>query len=293
MPDFGTALAVLAGQGLELDAASARPVGGGCIHGAWRLEGRGGPVFLKTCPAASGWLLESEADGLAGLSEAGSLRVPEVLGLGIDDSGGWLALEWLELRAPSRDSERALGEGLAHQHGVAGPHFGWRRDNAIGATPQPNGPLDDWSRFFAERRIGFQLEYGRRRGLPSRLLSRGERLVEAVPELLAGRRPVPALLHGDLWGGNRAADSAGRPVVFDPAVHYGDPECDLAMTRLFGAFDRAFYEAYDAVLPPAPGRALRLRLYQLYHVLNHANLFGGGYTGQAERIIDGVLAERG
>jgi protein-ribulosamine 3-kinase len=293
VPDFSPALTALAGLGLELDPASARPVGGGCIHGAWRLEGRCAAVFLKTCSAESGWLLESEADGLAGLREAGILRVPEVLGLGVDDGGGWLALEWLELRAPNQTSERALGEALARQHLAAGPHFGWRRDNAIGATPQPNGPLDDWPRFFAERRIGFQLEHGRRHGLPARLLSRGERLLEALPELLAGRRPDPALLHGDLWGGNRAADPTGRPVVFDPAVHYGDPECDLAMTRLFGSFDRAFYEAYDAVLPPAPGRALRERLYQLYHVLNHANLFGGGYAGQAERMIDTLLAERG
>lgn len=276
----------LAAQGLVLDAAGARPVGGGSIHGAWRLEGRDGPVFLKTNRAGAAWMLEAEADGLEALQAAGFLRVPAVLAQGSDTGIAWLALEWLELGRPTPASERALGEALACQHRVAGPHFGWRRDNAIGSSPQPNAPSADWAAFFAGQRIAFQLDLARRRGLPGRLLSRGAALVAALPDMLADRRPPPALLHGDLWSGNRAADAGGAPVVFDPAVHYGDPECDLAMTQLFGSFGGDFYEGYDAVLPPAPGRAARLPLYQLYHVLNHANLFGGGYIAQAERIID-------
>jgi protein-ribulosamine 3-kinase len=284
--DPAAAAAALAEQGVRLDPGSARPVSGGCIHSAWRLDGPDGPVFLKASRAAAAWLLEAEADGLEALRDAGFLRVPAVLGCGTTAGSAWLALEWLELRSATPASERALGAGLARQHLAAGGRYGWHRDNAIGATPQPNEPTDDWAQFFAERRIGFQLEHGATQGLPRRLLERGRRLREQVPELLADRRPAPALLHGDLWGGNRAADTQGRPVVFDPAVHYGDPECDLAMTRLFGAFDRQFYAAYDEVLPPAPGRALRERLYQLYHVLNHANLFGGGYVAQAERLIE-------
>jgi protein-ribulosamine 3-kinase len=291
VPDLSAATAALARRGIRLDPGTARPVGGGCIHAAWRLDGPDGPVFLKTNRAASGWLLEAEADGLEALRTAACLRAPGVLGFGIEGSMAWLALEWLELRPTTPATERALGEGLARQHLAAGRRFGWRRDNAIGATPQPNAQADDWGAFFAARRIGFQLEHGARQGLPRRLLARGASLREHVPALLADRRPAPALLHGDLWGGNRAADDQGQPVVFDPAVHYGDPECDLAMTRLFGGFDRDFYAAYDAVLPPAPGRALRERLYQLYHVLNHANLFGGGYIRQAERLIDELLAE--
>jgi len=279
----------LAAQGVAADVARAQPVGGGCIHGAWRLEGPAGPVFLKTNRAAAAWMLEGEADGLRALRAAGCIRVPRVLGHGTDAGIAWLALEWLALGRPTPVSERALGEGLARQHRVAGPHFGWHRDNALGSSPQPNAPAENWSAFFGEQRIGFQLALARRQGLPRRLLSRGAALLAALPELLADRRPAPALLHGDLWGGNRAADADGGAVVFDPAVHYGDPECDLAMTRLFGSFDPAFYEAYDAVLPPAPGRAGRLPVYQLYHVLNHANLFGGGYVSQAERIIDRLL----
>jgi fructosamine-3-kinase len=274
--------------GLELDPASARAVGGGCIHGAWRIDGGQGPVFLKTNAADAGWMLEAEADGLAALAAAGALRVPAVLGQGEAEGFAWLALEWLDLRTPSAGTEAALGAGLARQHAVPGPHFGWRRDNAIGASPQLNTPHDDWGRFFTRCRIGAQLELGRRNGLPAALLARGERLVERIPQLLAARAAAPALLHGDLWGGNRAADGAGRPVVFDPAVHYGDAECDLAMTRLFGGFDRAFYDAYDAILPPAPGWRQRLPLYQLYHVLNHANLFGGAYVRQADALITAI-----
>jgi len=287
--DLAVATAALAKCGLRLDPDTARPVGGGCIHSAWRLDGPDGPLFLKTNGESESWLLEAEADGLAALREAGCLRVPEVRGVGAGGGVAWLALEWLELRPATRASERALGEALARQHLAAGRQFGWHRDNAIGATPQPNAPADDWAGFFAEQRIGFQLELAARQGLPRRLLSRGEALRERVPALLSDRHPAPALLHGDLWGGNHAADAQGCPVVFDPAVHYGDAECDLAMTRLFGGFAPEFYAAYDAILPPAPGRALRERLYQLYHVLNHANLFGGGYVGQAERLIDGLL----
>ena len=293
MPDPAAAIAALAGRGIRIDPDSPRPVGGGCIHSAWRVATPDGAVFLKTNRASLSWLLEAEADGLAAIRDAGCLRTPVVLGCGVEEDTAWLALEWLELRPATPGSERALGEGLARQHRAAGPRFGWRRDNAIGATSQPNTPGDDWADFFAERRIGFQLDTGARQGLPRRLLSRGDRLRALVPQMFAERRPAPALLHGDLWSGNRAAVAAGDPVVFDPAVHYGDPECDLAMTRLFGGFAPEFYAAYDAVLPPAPGRAIREPLYRLYHVLNHANLFGGGYCGQAERLIDSLLAEWG
>jgi len=284
--DLVGATDALAGLGIRLDPRSARPVDGGCIHSAWRMAGADGPVFLKTGDMAAAWMLEAEADGLGALRDAGCLRVPEVLDYGVAGDLAWLALEWLELRPVSAASERALGEALARQHLAGGERFGWRRDNALGATPQPNGEADDWGEFFAARRIGHQLGLAARQGLPARLLERGEALRARVPELLAGHRPAPALLHGDLWSGNRAADARGAPVVFDPAVHYGDPECDLAMTRLFGGFSREFYAAYEALRPSAPGRARREPLYQLYHVLNHANLFGGGYVAQAERLVE-------
>lgn len=280
--------AALEATALRLDPATARPVGGGCIHAAWRVDGPDGPLFLKTHAATGAWMLAAEADGLAALAAAGCLRVPEVRGQGVTGDAAWLALEWLELRAPSESADAALGAALARQHLAGGPHFGWHSDNALGATLQPNTPNANWSEFFAAHRLGWQLELGARNGFPRRLLAAGERLRDGLPALLASRQVEPALLHGDLWSGNRAADPAGRPVVFDPAVHYGDPECDLAMALLFGGFSPAFFAAYDAVLAPAPGRTERLRLYQLYHVLNHANLFGSGYLRQAQALIDAL-----
>jgi len=290
-PDMGAlGDAISRATGLRLAPAGARPVGGGCIHAAWRMEGPDGPVFVKTNAPGAGWLFEAEADGLAGLAEGGGIRVPGVLGLGRDAGVAWLALEWMDCSGGGRSAEGRLGEQLAALHAQARERFGWRRDNAIGATSQPNTPADDWAAFFAGRRIGHQLDVAEQGGLPGRLVEQGRRLQESVPGLLADRRVRPALLHGDLWGGNWAADARGEPFVFDPAVYCGDPEADIAMTRLFGGFGPAFYAAYESVLPRAPGYETRQALYQLYHVLNHANLFGGGYVEQATRSIARLLA---
>ncbi len=153
--------------------------------------------------------------------------------------------------------------------------------------------MDDWPRFFAERRLGFQLELAARRGHGGRLVERGSRVCERVETFFDGYRPPASLLHGDLWGGNWATDASGEPMIFDPAVYYGDREADLAMTRLFGGFGRAFYSAYEHAWPLDPGAAARVSLYNLYHVLNHLNLFGGGYRAQADAMIDRLLAATG
>ncbi|MEJ2514456.1 MAG: fructosamine kinase family protein [Gammaproteobacteria bacterium] len=276
--------------GRRLDPERAESVGGGCIHAAWRVPAENGPVFLKTNAPGAAWLFEAEADGLAGLAEAGCIRVPAVLGTGSDAGMSWLALEWMDCRSGNHASHRRLGERLAALHCLPREAFGWRRDNAIGSTPQPNTPSSDWAEFFAERRLGYQLDVAARGGAPARLLDSGRRLQEAVPAILGDRQVAPALLHGDLWGGNWAADEAGEPFLFDPAVYCGDPEADIAMTRLFGGFSREFYGAYEATWPRAAGYETRIALYQLYHLLNHANLFGGGYVAQSESAIGALLA---
>ncbi len=186
-----------------------------------------------------------------------------------------------------------MGEALARLHAATGTAFGLDRDNAIGAAPQPNAPSDDWVAFFRERRLGYQLGLAARNGHLGAIQERGQRLLEALPAFFAGHRPQPSLLHGDLWGGNRAMLADGTPVVFDPAVYYGDREADLAMTRLFGGFGPRFYSAYQAAWPVDAAAAARSDLYNLYHVLNHLNIFGGGYRAQAEALIARLLSVAG
>jgi fructosamine-3-kinase len=265
-------------------------VGGGFAT-CERWESGSGPVFVKVAARERLPLLEAEAAGLRDLASAAALRVPSVLAAGVAGSQAFLALEWIEFRAATSRTEVRLGELLAAQHRVTAPRFGWHRDNTIGATAQSNAWTDDWTRFFADRRLGFQLDLAAQQGHSGRLIERGHRLCEQLDVLLRGHRPLPSLLHGDLWGGNWAADESGKPVVFDPAVYFGDREADLAMTRLFGGFGRAFYDAYESAWPLEAGATLRFDLYNLYHVLNHLNLFGGGYRGQAEALIDRLLAE--
>ncbi|HEV7822353.1 MAG TPA: fructosamine kinase family protein, partial [Burkholderiales bacterium] len=157
--------------------------------------------------------------------------------------------------------------------------------------PQRNTPMEDWPGFFKECRLGFQLKLARRNCAPLQLLDRGERLLSSMAPLFSNQAVKPALLHGDLWGGNAGFDRAGAPVVFDPAAYYGDRETDLAMTELFGGFSADFYAAYRAESPLEAGYEVRKHLYNLYHVLNHFNLFGGGYAAQAQTLVDRLLAE--
>jgi fructosamine-3-kinase len=222
---------------------------------------------------------------------AGGVRVPRVLAVGSIVHGAFLALEWIDFAATDRRAETRLGEQLARQHRCTKPRYGWHRDNTIGSTPQPNEWCDDWIEFLRERRLGFQLTLAEQAGAPSRLIESGRRLCESLAQFYSDYRPLPSLLHGDLWGGNWGADAAGDPVIFDPAVYYGDREADLAMTRLFGGFGPSFYAAYEASWAVDRGASVRAPLHTLYHVLNHYVLFGGGYAAQAQAIVDRLRAE--
>jgi protein-ribulosamine 3-kinase len=264
------------------------PVAGGCIHRCLLLEGGGRRYFAKTNVRSELDNFAAEADGLAALSAAGA-RVPVPLCQGQTGEQAFLVLEHLELRRSG--DYAALGRSLAKVHSTRGESFGWRRDNYIGRTPQLNRCSPSWSDFWREARLGPQLELARKNGYGKSLLRKGEQLAQAVPGLLSEHAPAASLLHGDLWSGNAGFLADGTPVLFDPAVYLGDREADLAMTELFGGFPQAFYAAYAEVAPPAQGYAVRKTLYNLYHVLNHANLFGGGYVAQAERMIERLLAE--
>jgi len=284
---MGAAIARALGRGFSVRDRA--PVGGGCISEAWRLDSSEGPCFLKTGPAGAADGFDAEADGLSALAKGG-VRVPRVLARGEADGRAWLLLEYLDLRGLDHAAGARLGEALAALHGDAGGRFGWHRDNYIGSTPQANGELDGWVAFLRERRLRPQLVLAADRGAPAGLAATGERLLEALPGFFTDYDPHPALVHGDLWGGNAAALDDGTPVLFDPAVYRGDREADLAMTELFGGFPPAFYEAYDAALPRDPGYATRRELYNLYHLLNHHNLFGGGYGRQALASCERLLA---
>jgi len=269
-----------------------RSLGGGSISSASRIEcGDGRNYFVKLNCSSGLAMFEAEADGLNELADAAAIRVPRPLCTGSGADRAWLVCEYIAFTAGQGGSPRLLGEQLAALHRHAADRFGWFRDNTIGATPQRNRRSDDWVNFFRDYRLAFQLDLAARNGFTGALQRRGERLLADLDAFFTGYAPRPSLLHGDLWGGNYSFDRAGAPVIFDPAVYYGDREADLAMTELFGGFSTDFYAAYRAVWPLDAGYAVRKTLYNLYHILNHANLFGGSYAAQAEQMIDSLLAE--
>ncbi len=289
---LASAIARATGEAFVLEAS--RPVAGGCIHTALDLEGNVPGAkrryFAKVNEATSAAMFAAEAEGLAALRAAGSLRVPEVVTHGHDDENAWIVLEWLDLVPLDAPSAAGLGTALVAQHRIAQQRYGWAKDNFIGATPQENTPGDDWTAFWRDRRLAPQLRLAAAKRLPSRMIDRGERLAADCGAFLSGVRVQPSLLHGDLWSGNAAGCSGGF-AVFDPAVYAGDREADIAMAELFGGFPPDFFAAYFTDWPAAPGYTVRRDLYNLYHVLNHANLFAGDYVRQATDSIEKLLAE--
>jgi len=274
-------------------ALDQEPVGGGCINRAVRLKGRTLSFLVKLNRADRLPMFEAEAAGLEAIRRSGALRSPRPVASGVEGTSAWLALEFIDLARPRAATAAALGTGLAALHRTLAPRFGWERDNTIGAAPQPNAWSADWVEFLRRQRLGFQLDLAQANGLAPQVVERGRRLLDGLPAFFRDYRPAASLLHGDLWSGNWAADREGRPVIFDPAVYYGDREADLAMTELFGRFDEAFYRAYREAWPPDPGYRVRRDLYNLYHLLNHYNLFGAGYAAQAGGVIERLLSELG
>ncbi|MBI5937679.1 MAG: fructosamine kinase family protein [Betaproteobacteria bacterium] len=265
--------------------------GGGCINEAYALhDTEGQRYFVKLNDARKARMFAAEAEGLKDILSSRTLRAPTPICWGAAAGQAYLVLEYLEL--DNRGSAARLGQQLAAMHRTTQAQFGWRMANTIGDTPQSNTPCGDWIEFWRDRRLHHQLRLAAGNGAPRRLLDKSERLLGGLEAFFTDYRPDPSLLHGDLWGGNFGL-ADGEPVVFDPAVYYGDREADLAMTELFGGFGPDFYAAYREAWPLDPGYAVRKTLYNLYHVLNHFNMFGGAYAAQAEAMTERLLAETG
>ena len=293
MADSAISRHISKATGIPFENPRQHLVGGGCINTTYELDDGKRRFFVKTNQSSFLHMFEAEYAGLLEITQTHTIRAPQPVWCGIEGSQAYLVMEFLSIGGAGRQgSVAALGEKLAAMHKVTNTDYGWIRNNTIGSTPQINHPCSNWVEFWRERRLGYQLELAARNGYRGRLQQKGELLLSKVAAFFPLQAQLPAsLLHGDLWSGNYAIDEAGEPVIFDPAVYYGDRETDIAMTELFGGFPPSFYAAYRSAYPLDEGYVVRKTLYNLYHVLNHLNLFGGGYGGQAERMIEKLLSE--
>lgn len=270
----------------KFQSSQRRSVGGGCINQGYSISDGQRTYFVKFNQASRVAMFEAEALGLQEMYETASIRVPKPICWGTAGDSSYLVLEWLELGSENTKSWSEMGRKLAAMHkATSSKGFGWDVNNTIGSTPQINTWTADWAEFYAKHRLGYQFQLARRKGGD---FSQEKELLQAIPELLA-HKPHPSLVHGDLWGGNAGCTVSGEPVIFDPATYFGDREVDIAMTEVFGGFSAAFYRGYNEVWQLDHGYEQRKILYNLYHILNHFNLFGGGYLSQAKRMIAQVL----
>ena len=282
-------------RALGSPVARSNGVGGGSINEASQVTlADGREVFVKTNLDAPPEMFAIEARGLRWLAAAHALRVPEVLAVSsAGDPVQFLVLEVVRRGRPARGFDEALGQGLAALHRFGAPSFGIDHDNFIGSLPQANGPASDlasWPAFYRERRLEPQLRMAADHGRASARMKRDfARLFAELPDRCGPPEP-PARLHGDLWSGNLMCDAAGAPCLIDPAVYGGHREIDLAMMRLFGGFGARVFAAYDEAWPLAAGHEARVDLYQLYPLMVHVNLFGGGYGGSVESALARLLS---
>jgi len=284
--DISQEIALKTGRKFEL-IKPPRLLSGGCINQGYCISGQDATYFVKLNQASLLPMFEAEALGLQEIQATRTIKVPTVIGHGITDNYSYLILEWLDFTRGTSEHWHLMGQNLARLHQVPiGQSFGWQSNNTIGSTPQINHLTTCWADFFAEQRIGYQLKLAKRQGSSFGDL---ERIIERCRTLLSERQPSPSLLHGDLWSGNVSITTTGEPTILDPATYYGDREADIAMTELFGGFPTAFYQGYNEVAPVDRQYQKRKSLYNLYHVLNHFNLFGGGYQAQAQQMIKQLL----
>jgi protein-ribulosamine 3-kinase len=270
-----------------------RNLSGGDINQAALISDGKTNWFLKFHEHAPEGMFKAEARALKEISALNCIRAPSPIATGrvtaLDGQVDWLVLEYLDLIPNGPESQ--LGEQLAALHGHKFTQYGWSRNNYIGSTPQDNTVVESWALFWRDRRLLPQLELAKNNGFGEQLSNSGEQLLDSIEQIMDDHQPVASLLHGDLWAGNKAFTRDGLAVIFDPASYHGDRETDIAMSELFGGFGADFYAAYEAVSPLADGYQLRRDLYNLYHVLNHLNLFGQAYLGRSQNMISSLLAQ--
>ncbi|VAW69228.1 Ribulosamine/erythrulosamine 3-kinase potentially involved in protein deglycation [hydrothermal vent metagenome] len=278
---------------LEFQVNSHAALSGGCINQAYRVSNGVSQYFVKLNERHHLDMFEAEALSLHELSTSNTIRTPHPVCTGQTEDQAYLVLDFLTLtgHTGSAISARILGQQLAAMHRTEASLFGWHRNNNIGSTPQNNQQQSQWIDFWREQRLLPQLHLAKQNGYGRPLSFISDRLLSDFDVLFESYQPVPSMLHGDLWGGNAAALADGTPVIFDPAFYYGDRETDIAMTHLFGGFSHDFYAAYNEAWPLDSGFAVRKTFYNLYHILNHLNLFGSGYLKQAISMAEQVLAE--
>ncbi len=276
--------------GKHFEIVDRQTISGGSINQAYLISDSRDRYFVKLNQANLVEMFAAEAKGLLEIAGTATIKVPTVICWGVADDQSYLVLEYLDLIDNATPQNwNQMGRDLATMHRVRispDRKFGWHIDNTIGSTPQVNTWEDNWATFFTNHRIGYQLQLAQSNGGK---FPRAAQLIDKIPSLLANYRPKPSLVHGDLWSGNAGFTTAGIPIIFDPATYWGDREVDVAMAALFGGFPNAFFQGYADVYPLDPDYSTRKILYDLYHILNHHNLFGGNYQGQANNMIDRLL----
>jgi fructosamine-3-kinase len=267
-----------------------QPIGGGCINQAWKVtDQQQNNWFIKFNKSNRKAMFDAELLGLEEIIASNSILVPKPLCTGQTSQYSFIMLQYVDLRGTPNFVK--TGQQLAKMHQHTQDSFGWACENTIGSTPQINNYETDWVTFWQKYRLQYQLDLALKKGFSHHDYLAGQELNESINKFFTSYQPVASLLHGDLWGGNCSKDSMGNPVLYDPAVYFGDRETDLAMTELFGGFGSRFMDSYHEIYPVDQGYNSRKKLYNLYHILNHFNLFGGGYGSQAAGMIHSLLSE--
>ncbi|ELM3738858.1 fructosamine kinase family protein [Yersinia ruckeri] len=259
---------------------------GGDIHQAWRLGYGDTDVFVKCNSRDMLPIFTAEADQLSLLARSKTVHAPQVYGVGSDRDNSFLLLEYFSLKPLDAHSAYCLGQQLAHLHQWSEQlQFGLDFDNDLATTPQPNGWQRRWAQFFAEQRIGWQLQLAAEKGM---IFGDIDKIIALVQKKLQNHQPQPSLLHGDLWPANCATSTNG-PVIFDPACYWGDRECDLAMLPLYPDLPAQIYDGYQSIWPLPTDFIERQPLYQLYYLLNRSNLFGGQHLVNVQKAVEQLL----